>query len=98
MSLILNSFLSTSGDEAITNGHSETGCGDSKCETTQDASSENATVGEAGDAATAPSSGDRTLATEQDIILIQDDGFLIKIVAPGVEAFNLPVSLHLLVT
>ena len=31
---------------------------------------------------------------DQDIVLIQDAGFLIKIQVPGLEAFDLPVRRH----
>jgi len=37
------------------------------------------------------SSGDSTADKDQEVVLIQDTGFNVKIVCPGVEEFELPV-------
>jgi len=36
-------------------------------------------------------SGDSTADKDQEVVLIQDTGFNVKIVCPGVEEFELPV-------
>ena len=81
-------------DELLINGHS-----------TADASAENNKLLENGDSKheqTESQSDEKEKCedekkeegTDQDVVLIQDTGFTVKIIAPGLEPFDLPVSVQ----
>ena len=75
------------GGNVLTNGHEPQVNGD---HTAMEVDQEKSVVEKKGDETEALENKDER---EHDIILIQDTGFLIQVMAPGIEPFDLPVSI-----
>lgn len=96
--------LVPNGDHApsLANGHAEDCAADNELSgvPSESASSRNVPKVSVGplangkdeDAATAEVNGDKDKKEEQEVVFIQDLGFMVKIVSPGTEAFDIQVS------